>query len=111
MNDIKHETTKDATPNKYAEVLRWAKELYRAEDASQRACAALGDTPAGASRAKRTTLNARWSTASEHRDRTAHRLHVAVVRAGLAERFPDDYYGSFPSGHKWCQILIERERP
>lgn len=27
------------------------------------------------------------------------------------EAFEDSYYGSFPSGHKWGQILIERERP
>lgn len=111
MNDIKHETPQEATPNKYAEVLRWAKELYKAEEASQKACAAMRTAPLGISRAKSTTLNARWSTAAEHRDRTAHSMHVAVVRAGLAERFADDYYGTFPSGHKWCQILIERERP
>lgn len=96
---------------KYREILDKAKELVRAEQVSQKACEALGACEVGASRAKRTTLNARWSTAAEHRDRVAHQLHVAVVRAGIAERFPDDYYGEQPSGHKWCQILINRERP
>ncbi|WP_088258637.1 hypothetical protein [Fimbriiglobus ruber] len=106
-----HESNGPATTNRYADVLLWAKELVRAEEASLKACAAMRNAPPGVSRARSTTLNAKWSAAAEHRDRIAHKLHVAVVRVGLAERFPDDYYGTFPSGHKWCQILIERERP
>ena len=97
--------------DKYKEIAELARSLVKAEEQSLKACNALGSLEPGASRAKRTTLNARWSTAAEHRDRVAHQLHVAVVRAGIAERFPEEYYGEFPSGHKWCQILIVRKRP
>lgn len=96
---------------KYEEVLRWAKELVAAEKASVKACEAMGAAPLGVSRAKSTTLNAKWSTAAEHRDRMTHKLHVAVVRAGIAGRFDDDYYETHATGHKWNQILIEREKP
>jgi hypothetical protein len=56
----------------YEDVLRWAKELVAAEKASIRACEAMRDAPLGVSRAKSTTLNARWSAAAEHRDRMFH---------------------------------------
>jgi hypothetical protein len=96
---------------RYAEVLKWAKELVKAEAASVKACEARGSLPMGASRARSTTLEANWSRAAEYRDRIRHHLHVAVVRAGVAERFEDTYYGEHHSGHKWYPILIERERP
>jgi hypothetical protein len=97
--------------NQYAEVLRLAKELVKAEDDSLKAAEARRVAPLGASRARTTTLEARWSRAAEHRARVAHQLHVAVVRAGLAERFPDSYYGEHTTGHKWYPITVVRERP
>ncbi len=97
--------------DKYKEVLQWAKQLVKAEEASLKACESLRNLEPGASRARSTTLNAKWSTAAEHRDRIAHKLHIAVVRADLAERFADDYYGEQSSGHKWCPVQIVRERP
>lgn len=96
---------------KYETALNALKELVAAEKASLKACENMRKAEPGTSRAKSTTISARWSTAAEHRDRTAHQAHVAVVRAGLAERFDDSYYGEFPSGHKWGQILITKERP
>ena len=45
-------------------------------------------------------------------DKQQHRMHVVVVRSGLAERFSEDYYGEKeynPSAwHKYTHIL---ERP
>lgn len=43
----------------------------KAADASARASAARRDLPPGSSRAKVTTLNARWSSLAEERDRLA----------------------------------------
>lgn len=95
----------------YEDVLRWAKELVLAEKGSLKACDAMRNAPLGISRARSTTLNAKWSTAAEHRDRILHKVHVAVVRAGIAGKFDDDYYVTHATGHKWNQILIEREKP
>lgn len=95
----------------YQEVLKWAKELVKAEQASLKACESRRKLDLGASRARATTSEANWSRNAEYRDRVAHHLHVAVVRAGLAERFTESYYEPRQSGHKWYPILIERERP
>jgi len=95
----------------YKEVLRWSKELVAAQIASERACQSLRDAPLSASRQKRTTLNARWSRSAEHRDKIVHEVHCAIVRAGIAGKFDDDYYDTHASGHNWNQIKIVRKRP
>jgi hypothetical protein len=97
--------------NKYLAIAKLAMELAKAESDSQRACEALGKLEIGESRARRTSLNAKWSRSAEQRDRLFHNLHVAIVRAGIAERFDDDYYGEHQTGHKWCPVHIVRERP
>ena len=97
--------------NKYQEIAKIAMDVALAETQSQNACDALGRLGIGESDARRKTLNAKWSRAAEHRDRMLHKLHVAVVRAGIAERFEDDYYGEHQTGHKWCPVQIVRERP
>lgn len=64
----------------------------KAADASSRASAARRDLPPGSSRAKVTTLNARWSSAAEERDRLALAMgvegvdFVMAVQAALGER-------------------------
>lgn len=64
----------------------------KAADASSRASAARRDLPPGSSRAKVTTLNARWSSAAEERDRLALAMgvdgvdFVIAVHAALGER-------------------------
>ena len=61
----------------------------KAADASARASAARRDLPPGSSRAKVTTLNARWSSLAEERDRLASAMgpdgveFVRVVQAAL----------------------------
>lgn len=97
--------------DQYRELLEAAKTLVKAEEASVKACEALRNSPLDVSRARRTTLNANWSTAAEYRDRCLHRLHVAVVRADVAARWDDSYYGEIEIGDKWNRILVERERP
>lgn len=96
--------------DQYKEIVRIARELVKAEEDSVKACMAVGSLH-GASRARSTTAEARWSRAAEYRDRIAHQLHVAVVRAGIAERFPDSYYGEHQTSDKWYPILVNRERP
>ena len=64
----------------------------KAADASSRASAARRDLPAGSSRAKVTTMNARWSSCAEERDRLALAMgvegvdFVMAVQAALEER-------------------------
>lgn len=53
------------------------RELARAEAASARACNARASLPAGSSRARVTSANARWARAAEHRDRIAAALDAA----------------------------------
>jgi hypothetical protein len=61
----------------------------KAADASSRASVARRDLPPGSSRAKVTTLNARWSSLAEERDRLASAMgpdgaeFVRVVQAAL----------------------------
>ena len=63
--------------------------FIKAADASARAAAARRDLPPGSSRAKVTTLNARWSSLAEERDRLASAMgpdgveFVRVVQAAL----------------------------
>jgi hypothetical protein len=52
-----------------AEIARFAKLYIDAERAVAKTSAARFALPAGSSRARVTTANARWSTACEHRDR------------------------------------------
>jgi hypothetical protein len=64
----------------------------KAADSSSRASAARRDLPPGSSRAKVTTLNARWSSCAEERDRLALAMgvegvdFVMAVQAALGER-------------------------
>ena len=64
----------------------------KAADASSRASVARRDLPAGSSRAKVTTLNARWSSCAEERDRLALAMgvegvdFVMAVQSALEER-------------------------
>ena len=58
-----------------------AREYLAAHRASGKASKARADLPAGSSRARVTTANARWSSAAEHRDR----LEAALTPADLAE--------------------------
>jgi hypothetical protein len=61
----------------------------KAADASARASVARRDLPPGSSRAKVTTLNARWSSLAEERDRLAYAMgpdgaeFVRVVQSAL----------------------------
>ncbi len=56
-----------------------ARDLEAAELAMLKASAARAALPAGSSRAKVTTANARWSTKCEQRDRVEDRLVAAGV--------------------------------
>lgn len=56
-----------------------ARQLEDAEKACIKATAARAALPAGSSRARVTTANARWATAAEHRDR----CEAALVAAGV----------------------------
>jgi hypothetical protein len=58
-----------------------AREYLAAYRASEKASKARAALPAGSSRARVTTVNARWSSAAEHRDR----LEAALTPADLAE--------------------------
>ena len=44
-------------------------------------------------------------------DKLAHETHCAVVEAGLAPSYPDDYYGTEIVYDGWHEIKIERRRP
>ena len=63
--------------------------FIKAADASARAAAARRDLPPGSSHAKVTTLNARWSSLAEERDRLASPMgpdgaeFVRVAQAAL----------------------------
>jgi hypothetical protein len=96
---------------RYQSALKALKALIDAEKKSLRCAEARARIEPGSSRARTTTANARWSTAAEHRDRTLHEAHCTVVEAGLAEPFPDDYYGTFRTGHAWGPFEIVRRRP
>lgn len=57
-----------------AERKRLTRELARLQRQSLEACDARGALPAGSSRARVTTANARWMRAAEARDRVAAQL-------------------------------------
>lgn len=63
--------------------------LVRALDAAQKASTKASDArsalPAGSSRARVTTANARWMRASEHRDRCEAALRAALASACIPE--------------------------
>jgi hypothetical protein len=96
---------------RYQSALKALKALIDAEKQSLRCAEACGQIEPGSSRARITTANARWSTAAEHRDRMFHEAHCTVVEAGLAEPFPDDYYGTSQTGHAWGAFEIVRRKP
>ena len=58
------------------------KELVKAERDSLKACDRRGAMDQGSSRAKMTTLNARWAILAEYRDRTEQRFLKALKDAG-----------------------------
>jgi hypothetical protein len=80
--------------------------LIKAEKDSLKACETMRKYD-GSSRARSTTLNADWCIKSEYRERCIEAAHVAVVRAGLAERWADENYGEFVIKDQ----LIIKERP
>lgn len=61
-----------------------ARDLEAAELAMLKASAARAALPAGSSRARVTTANARWSTKCEQRDRVEARLVAAGVDMSVA---------------------------
>lgn len=61
-----------------------ARDLEAAELAMLKASSARAALPAGSSRARVTTANARWSTKCEHRDRVEARLVAAGVDMNVA---------------------------
>jgi len=72
----------------YGEISRMFRQLARAEAASLKAAAGRHRLPAGSSRARVTTANARWAQAAEHRDRLADRIEerTGIRPAGAAAR-------------------------
>lgn len=95
--------------DKYVLVMEAARALVAAEKSSLKCAANRGNADAGSSRAKITTLNARWATMAEHRDRCAHELHCVVVEANLADPYDERYYGEITThGGNW---LINRRHP
>ncbi len=59
------------------------RELARAEAKSRLAAEARAGLPAGSSRAKVTTANARWARAAERRDRIARQLADAIAAEAM----------------------------
>jgi hypothetical protein len=74
----------DEERRKVAMTMRSIVDLQRALKAasakSARLCAARAALPAGISRARVTTANARWMRAAEERDRIANELAGEIVR-------------------------------
>lgn len=68
----------------YDDLVTLARALQTAEHKSLDACDARANLPAGSSRARVTTANARWSIAAEARDRARESLRVEIER--LARR-------------------------
>lgn len=67
----------------YDRLVELAKELQRAERRSMKACQVRQDIPPGSSRAKVTTVNARWMRAAEARDQLQSALAREFERLGL----------------------------
>lgn len=65
---------------KEAQIRKLERELARAEAASKRWSERRAALPAGSTRARVTTANAKWARAAEHRDRIAAQLEE--VRRG-----------------------------
>lgn len=61
------------------------RELAAAHDASEKAMIARDRLPAGSSRAKVTSANARWAAAAEERGRLGDRLRGALWAAGFSK--------------------------
>lgn len=59
-----------------AKVERLKRDLAAAQKKSWEAAAKRGALPAGSTRARVTTANAKWSRAAEHRDRIEEELHA-----------------------------------
>lgn len=62
------------------------KELVKAERDSAKQCARNGVLPVGATRARKTSANARWSVLAEHRDRAEARFISQLAECGYADR-------------------------
>jgi len=75
-------TRKVTPPSKEVAALR--RELARAEAKSQRLSDARSRLPAGSSRARVTTANARWARAAEAREEVRRRLEEAKRKDGGA---------------------------
>lgn len=65
-----------------ADIKRLERELERAQKASAKASEARFALPAGSSRSRVTTANAKWMRAAEHRDRIAAQLAEARKAVG-----------------------------
>lgn len=60
------------------------REYQRLANEAARACEARSNLPAGCSRARVTTANARWATKAEARDRRMMALRAEYERQGTA---------------------------
>ena len=60
------------------EIKKLRRELAKAQAASLKAAEDRGNLPAGSSRARVTTANARWRTLAEYRDRVQADLNAAL---------------------------------
>lgn len=69
---------------KYDKLVELVRRLQLAERKSLKACSARGALPAGSTRARVTTANARWANAAEFRDRAQDAVCAEVERLGLA---------------------------
>jgi hypothetical protein len=88
------------TRTHYTGLLEALHELDTAERKSLAACAAREALPAGSTRARVTTANARWMSASEHRDRClAHALEA--VRETLPTCRPYDHM------ERWIALVTQ----
>jgi len=67
---------------KYKHIYELSKQLVQAQRDVEKASARRRDLPAGSSRAKVTTANARWSTAAEERDRIWGALRSEFAMGG-----------------------------
>lgn len=77
------------SPAEYQTKLR--RELARAEKASAKASGARAALPAGSSRARVTSANARWARAAEYRDDVSRRLAASEAAGPCDHPANDDH--------------------
>lgn len=75
------------------ELEKYERLLAQAEADSKKACESKGRLPLGASRAKRTTLEARWARAAEYRDRLLRIVEEMRERPGAGRAFIGNEHG------------------